>query len=133
MQLLFMYFNMFYRNKQFHNYIYSFSSYAVLTFPMTVFLYISIDCCPLEMPTLRVIQAHFHDFCAWIISASSLGLSSAAYILRGSNGTLVGEGTMTENKMVIINEPVHEKTNNLGFRPGPTQTRLYSHSIKLEA
>ena len=24
-------------------------------------------------------------------------------------------------------EPVHEKTNNLGFRPGPTQTRLYSH------
>ena len=25
------------------------------------------------------------------------------------------------------NEPVHEKTNNLGFRPGPTQTSLYSH------
>ena len=32
-----------------------------------------------------------------------------------------------------IHEPVREKTNNLGFRPGPTQTRLYSHSIKLEA
>ena len=30
-------------------------------------------------------------------------------------------------------EPVHEKTNNLGFRPGPTQTRLYSHRIWLEA
>ena len=30
-------------------------------------------------------------------------------------------------------EPVCEKTNNLGFRPGPTQTGLYSHSIKLEA
>ena len=30
-------------------------------------------------------------------------------------------------------EPVHEKTNNLGFRPGRTQTRLYSDSIKLEA
>ena len=30
-------------------------------------------------------------------------------------------------------EPVHEKTNNLGFRPGPTQTRLCSDSIKLEA
>ena len=29
--------------------------------------------------------------------------------------------------------PVHEKFNNLGFRPGPTQTRLYSDSIKLEA
>ena len=32
-----------------------------------------------------------------------------------------------------INEPVHEKTNNLGFRPGPTQTRLYSHRSRLEA
>ena len=32
-----------------------------------------------------------------------------------------------------IIEPVHEKTNNLGFRPGLTQTRLYSHRIKLEA
>ena len=31
------------------------------------------------------------------------------------------------------NEPVHEKTNNLGFRPGPTQTRLYSHRNRLEA
>ena len=25
------------------------------------------------------------------------------------------------------NEPSHEKTNNLGFRQGPTQTDLYSH------
>ena len=32
-----------------------------------------------------------------------------------------------------IYEPVHEKTNNLGFRPGPTQTRLYSHRSRLEA
>ena len=30
-------------------------------------------------------------------------------------------------------EPVHEKTNNLGFRPGPTQTGLYSHRRWLEA
>ena len=30
-------------------------------------------------------------------------------------------------------EPVHEKTNNLGFRPGLTQTRLYSHRRQLEA
>ena len=30
-------------------------------------------------------------------------------------------------------EPVHEKTNNLGFRPGPTQTRLYRHRRRLEA
>ena len=27
----------------------------------------------------------------------------------------------------IIIEPVREKTNNLGFRPGPTQNGLYSH------
>ena len=31
------------------------------------------------------------------------------------------------------NEPVHEKNNNLGFRPGLTQTRLYSHRRWLEA
>ena len=30
-------------------------------------------------------------------------------------------------------EPVREKTNNLGFRPALTQTRLHSHTIKLEA
>ena len=32
-----------------------------------------------------------------------------------------------------IHEPLHEKTNNLGFRPGLTQTDLYSHRRKLEA
>ena len=30
-------------------------------------------------------------------------------------------------------EPVREKTNNLGFRPGLTQTGLYSHRRWLEA
>ena len=30
-------------------------------------------------------------------------------------------------------KPVHEKTNNLGFRPGLTQTGLYSHRKELEA
>ena len=30
-------------------------------------------------------------------------------------------------------EPVHEKTNNLGFRPDLTQTGLYSHRKRLEA
>ena len=34
---------------------------------------------------------------------------------------------------IILNEPVHEKTNNLGFRPGLTQTSLYSHRSMLEA
>ena len=30
-------------------------------------------------------------------------------------------------------EPAHEKTNNLGFRPGLTQTDLYSHRSRLGA
>ena len=30
-------------------------------------------------------------------------------------------------------EPLYEKTSNLGFQPGPTQTSLYSHRSKLEA
>ena len=30
-------------------------------------------------------------------------------------------------------EPLHEKTNILGFQPGLTQTRLYSHRSQLEA
>ena len=32
----------------------------------------------------------------------------------------------------MINEPGHEKKST-GLRPGPTQTRLYSHRIELEA
>ena len=30
-------------------------------------------------------------------------------------------------------DPSHEKTNNFGFRPGPTQTGLYSLRSRLEA
>ena len=30
------------------------------------------------------------------------------------------------------NEPLREKTNNLEFRPDPTQTGLYSHRSKLD-
>ena len=32
----------------------------------------------------------------------------------------------------LINEPRCKKTGLRGFRPGPTQTGLYSHSICLE-
>ena len=42
--------------------------------------------------------------------------------------TEVGKTTLT-----ITYEPVHEKTNNLEFRPGPTQTGLYTHRRRLEA
>ena len=34
---------------------------------------------------------------------------------------------------VTLLEPVREKTNNLGFRPGLTQTGLFSHRTLLEA
>ena len=40
--------------------------------------------------------------------------------------------TYRKHKLFVF-EPVHEKTNNLGFRPGLSQARLYSHRIKLEA
>ena len=34
---------------------------------------------------------------------------------------------------ILIFEPLREKTNNLGFRPGSTQTGLYCHRRMLEA
>ena len=33
----------------------------------------------------------------------------------------------------VKTEPVHEKTNNFGFGPDPTQTDLYRHRGRLEA
>ena len=41
-----------------------------------------------------------------------------------ANQITIGPGTY---------EPVHVKTNNFGFRPGPTQTGLYSHRRQIEA
>ena len=35
--------------------------------------------------------------------------------------------------IVTLNEARCEKTGLLGFRPGPTQTRLYNHTRWLEA
>ena len=31
-----------------------------------------------------------------------------------------------------VSEPLGEKTNSLGFRPGPTKTSMYSHRSRLE-
>ena len=36
------------------------------------------------------------------------------------------------NNLIKI-EPLHEKTNNLGFRPGSMQTDLYNHRSRLKA
>ena len=53
------------------------------------------------------------------------------------NGHFRGDLFSRENKLVysILRkfEPRCEKTGLRGFRPGPTQTRLYSHRRWLEA
>ena len=33
-------------------------------------------------------------------------------------------------KLCFVSEPLNEKINSMGFRPGPTQTGLYSHRKK---
>ena len=47
---------------------------------------------------------------------------------RGSYGRL---GLV--HSMLHLFEPLHQKTNNLGFRSGATQPDLYSHRSQLEA
>ena len=37
------------------------------------------------------------------------------------------------NSFNYVTEPLHEKNNDLGFRPGPTHTSLYTHKRRLEA
>ena len=46
---------------------------------------------------------------------------------------LIGRYLLVSRFKMISNEPLHENTNKLGFRPGPTQTNLYNHRRKLEA
>ena len=36
-------------------------------------------------------------------------------------------------RSLLFIQSVREKINNLGYRPGPTQTDLYSHRSRLEA
>ena len=48
---------------------------------------------------------------------------------EGTAATLNAEECVS----IYLFEPVHDKTNNLGFRPGPTQTGLYKHRRWLEA
>ena len=41
--------------------------------------------------------------------------------------------TQPSSSGLLLNEPRFEKTGLWGFRPGPTQTRLYDHTRWLEA
>lgn len=56
---------------------------------------IDAHCCSAEMPDLKVVPA---PFCTWIVSTRSQGVSSVTYVLRRSNGTLVDQGHMLEDK-----------------------------------
>ena len=42
------------------------------------------------------------------------------------------EPLITGARFGFVFEPVREKINYLGFRPGPTQTYLYGHRSRLE-
>ena len=44
---------------------------------------------------------------------------------RQNNGPLAS--TQAQSGKIALNEPRCEKTSLRGFRPGPTQTRLYNH------
>ena len=51
--------------------------------------------------------------------------------IRVSSGMALG---FSFGKTVFsIFQPVHEKTDNLGLRPGPAQTGMYSHRATLKA
>ena len=51
------------------------------------------------------------------------------------NATILNFSDYLSNSRLVYSfvfEPLHAKTNNLGFRSGPTQTGLYSHRSRLE-
>ena len=48
-------------------------------------------------------------------------------IVSGASVVYDARPSALEVMFNVKNEPVHDKTNNLGFRPGPAQTGLYSH------
>ena len=48
------------------------------------------------------------------------------------SGPLLDHARFTDLIETLLIEPVHEKTNNLCFRPGLIETSLYSHRSRLE-
>ena len=55
------------------------------------------------------------------------------FLMFGSVCYSARVGIVSSQLSYITNEPQHEKTGLLGFRPGLTQTSLYSHRKGLEA
>ena len=71
----------------------------------------------------------------WLYSPVCIGPSQKprrpVFSQRGSNDIL--HQTCIVISISLTNEPRCEKTGLWGFRPGPTQTRLYNHTRWLEA
>ena len=65
------------------------------------------------------------DYLSKVIKVVSLYFDESFFIFLGKFPHFI--------RFIAIIEPVLEKTNNLGLRPGLTQTRLYSHRSRLEA
>ena len=70
-----------------------------------------------------------------LIPKSPKLLPKATKLLHSYDCHMQMSGSYTAAAIILEtkqNEPSHEKTNNLDFRPGPSQTGLYSHTRRLE-
>ena len=62
-------------------------------------------------------------------------LAKATKLLHSYDCHMQTSGSYTAAAIILEtkqNKPSHEKTNNLDFRPGPSQTGLYSLTRRLE-
>ena len=89
---------------------------------------------------IPILEALFHEELGLILEVRETDVMYVIeeYILAGVPCQKIGHSVRsTGDAMVspgnIQNEPLCEKTSLRGFQPGPTQTRLCSHIIWLEA
>ena len=72
------------------------------------------------------------DVCIVMKKPGKDKLCSTVVILQ--KGKVIKElGCVHFSLFITLFETSHKKANNLGFRPGLTQTSLYSHRSRLEA
>ena len=96
-------------------------------------VYLSIPLCILTTPCLnhrllRVVPSAYRLFLVWALHDSQDLTKIMCFFSHVPLITCNMDGLQ-----LVSYEPVREETNNLGFRPGLTQTRLYSHRKELEA
>ena len=60
---------------------------------------LSLDCCPMPLTTedVKVVRK---DSCNWLLSMYRKGLSFWDYIIKSSDGMVVGEGNMLPTSQV---------------------------------